>query len=244
MNEIEKGAQIFRFKKFAVYHGSGSMKVGVDGVLIGAWGAIEGGLGLDIGCGCGLIGLMTAQRNPDCRIEMIDIHPASIEETERNIAISPWPDRLNAKLVNAIDFSEEDNNRERFDFIISNPPFFKAGIDQPTTPRERARHEGELSTEKLMEISCKLLRPGGRLSMITTCENSETLMTHGELRAEKICHVADRPGKKPKRIMLTLIKTGETPLSRPKEETLYLRDTNGEYSDDYRKLTGEFYLNF
>lgn len=239
----EMASDIFRFKQFSVFHGRSSMKVGVDGVLVGAWGCIRGERGIDIGCGCGLIGLMAAQRNSRCRIDMIDIHLDSIKEAWENIKLSGWEARLSARLADAVEFSREISNQDKYDFIISNPPFFNSGINIPDTPRETARHAFNLSPAHLVEIAGRLLKANGTLSMIGTAGTE--LPEDGILKTEKVCHVSDRPGRAPKRTLFLMRKTSGIRDTRSrKKEMLYIRDAEGEYSEAYINLTGKFYLNF
>lgn len=234
-----RGKDIFTFKQFRVSHGKSSMKVGVDGVLIGSWGGVEGIRGLDVGCGCGLIALMAAQRNPTALVEAIDIDPQSVEEAGENFRMSPWAERLKARLRDAMELAEE--TIETYDFIISNPPFFHSGI-RPASSREKARHLGNLSPQALITLASKTLKPGGTLSMIFLYEDTEEIIGEAnkqDLWLERICLVADKPGKRPKRTMV-LMRKGKG--SSCTEETLYIRDEDGQFTEAYRELTKEFYL--
>ena len=244
MKGQEEKEEVFKFKQFEVSHSSSSMKIGVDGVLLGAWGDIKGDMGLDIGCGCGVIGLMAAQRNRHCRINMIDIHQSSIEEAIYNIRQSPWNKRISAFLAEANDFASNETNQGKYDFILSNPPFFSAGIKTPITPREKARHEASLSPSILIEIAKTLLKPGGTLSFITTHEILSNPLLNLNSYISRICKVANRPDKVFKRVMVTIENRGLKTNPFPKEEILYIRDGMGQYSSDYRALTKDFYLNF
>ena len=245
MKAKEEGENIFRFKQFSLFHTCSSMKVGVDGVLIGAWGAIEGSRGLDVGCGCGLIGMMAAQRHKDCTIEMIDIDLESIKEAKSNILRSDWNDRVSADVADIIDFTAQKNNHEKYDFIISNPPFFNSGLCVFKSAREKARHEGSLSPSNLITFAGLLLKPGGTLSMITTTEILNFADVSPSIKLSRICYVADRPGRTPKRIMTTFKKSAFDVCPQNLEvENLFIRDTDGEYSEPYRRLTKDFYLKF
>lgn len=235
----ETGKDIFTFKQFKVCHGKSSMKVGVDGVLIGSWGGVEGARGLDVGCGCGLIALMAAQRNPVAKVDAIDIDPESIEEAGENFRKSPWANRLKTSLKDAMEHAEE--SFETYDFIISNPPFFHSGI-RPASSREKARHLGNLSPQALITHAAKTLKPGGTLSMIFLYEDTEEIIREAKkhkLCLERICLVADKPGKRPKRTMVHFRK-GES--ASCLEETLYIRDEEGQFTEAYKELTKEFYL--
>lgn len=246
-----KSPQPFRFKQFSVSHYNSSMKVGVDGVLIGAWGEVAGDKGLDIGCGCGLIALMAAQRNMNCSITAIDIDPKSIEESTENVYGSPWRERIRVEQVDAGDFANQLKNQSAFDFILSNPPFFNSGIASPQSQREIARHEDSLSSEILLQIAQLLLREGGTLSFITPYSNKDLLAPRG-MKLIRSLAVADRLGKVPKRIMLTYRKmsmkmseSDESVSCDPRiSESLYIKNEEGEYTEEYKRLTRDFYLAF
>ena len=238
---------LFRFKQFSVSHSHSSMKVGVDGVLVGAWGDVEGWSGLDVGCGCGVIALMAAQRNPQCILQAVDIDPESIEEARINFAASPWADRLQTYLTDFNLLASDPSSRETYDFILSNPPFFHSGIHIPTSPREKARHESDLSVQSLIANSGELLKPGGRLSLILPADRENELENYGILKLSRRCLIADHPGKSPKRLLMTLYKPkkGEDTARHPiQREILYIHDEEGDFSDAYRLLTKDFYLKF
>lgn len=231
--------ETFRFKQFTLRHSRSSMKVGIDGVLIGAWGEVAGTRGLDIGCGCGLIALMAAQRNSRAEIKAIDIHRDSVDEAAENFLKSPWFNRLTALRIDAEDFAEDCCNHNRYDFILSNPPFYKAGISSPITPREKARHEGLLSPVKLIAIGERLLKPGGTLSLIMPFCNIHEIVGQHSIQIERLCRIADRPETVPKRIMVRLRKVEKSPITN---EILFIRNSSGEYTEAYRTLTSAFYL--
>lgn len=239
-----KKTEPFQFKQFKVFHYRSSMKVGVDGVLIGAWGEIGGLRGLDIGCGCGLIALMALQRNSQCVVEGIDLDESSILEAGENFQKSPWSSRAILKQADAIEFAEVVENQEKYDFILSNPPFFRSGILAPSTSREIARHEGRLSPPSLLNLGYKLLKPGGTLSFIMPSTNWTETAYQG-MQLEKKCLVSDRPGKDPKRVMLTFRKENKPcDIAEIATEFLEIRDSDGNYSEKYKKLTKDFYLLF
>lgn len=245
---------IFRFKDFAVIHDKSSMKVGVDGVLLGAW--VSTCINdtkpvriLDVGCGCGLISLILTDFLPNSIVDAIDIHPGSVVEATENFINSPWSERLNCRLVNFIDFALDDYNSGKYDIVVSNPPFFNSGVYSPSTPRLQARHQGELSPTALISNAEKLLRPNGRLFMIIPAEQLvkiEEACTHNHLTLLKVVRVKGSYNAKPKRI-LTEILLPESPglnSGSPEETTLTIRDESGNYSPEYRNLTSRLYLSF
>lgn len=230
----------FRFKEFEVNHSRSSMKVGVDGVLAGAWSTAEGAEGLDAGCGCGLIALMLAQRNTEAHITAADIDEDSAEEAAENFDASPWSERMEAACRDITDESFLKENEGRYDFIVSNPPYFDAGVKEIKTSRERARHQGTLSPAKLIEAATRLLKEGGTLAMIMPYDTAINIAEHlDSLTPERLTAVADRPGKAPKRVLLEMRKGEGVKLKRTQ---LYIRNEEGEYSEAYRELTGAFYL--
>ncbi len=128
----------FRFKQFVVRQDLSPMKVGTDGVLLGAWATVRASdrRMLDIGTGTGLIALMLAQRAPQARIEGIDIE--EVAEARANADASPWGERIEMVQESAQTFSLGG----RFDLVVSNPPFFDGSLPCPdvrTTPRRPAK---------------------------------------------------------------------------------------------------------
>lgn len=229
----------FRFKQFDVSHYRSSMKVGVDAVLLGALGAVEGGTGLEIGCGCGVIALMAAQRNGGAYITAIDIHAPSVEECNANFAKSPWGDRLRAKLYDALDFAGNNGNAALFDFIIANPPYFNAGVKEPCSPREQARHEGRLTLDRLTSISGEMLVTEGKLSVIIPYDRRDEMKSNPDLFLIKEFIIANKPDSQPKRAVLIF---GKKKPDRCETFRLNIRDEKGNYSEEYRRLTAPFYL--
>ena len=140
------------------------MKVGTDGVLLGAWCPVEGASRvLDVGTGCGVIALMIAQRNVEAIIEGIDIDEAAIDEAIFNFEQSPWSNRLTARLQ---DFNGMGGEK-RYDLIVSNPPYFTHGVLPTGDARVQARHTRSLTYGGLIDGASRLLTATGSLSLIT-----------------------------------------------------------------------------
>lgn len=238
---------IFRFKKFNVSHGKGSMKVGVDAVLLGAWAGKEATKILDVGTGSGVISLILAQRFPNAKILAIDIDPPSIEEASQNFQTSPWRSRLNAAQM---EFPMGLKiNPQKFDLIVSNPPFFKAGIEQPITQREKARHQSSLSIFSLLKYSTDFLENHGRISIISPIEYLEEALNVGKennLEILRLCRIRDNYKRPEKRMMLEFgfCKKNGDAFSM---ELLTLFDEGNsrhEPTVEYRNLCKDFYLKF
>ena len=241
-------------KRFNIIHERSANKVGVDGVLAGAWCDIPAGAEriLDAGCGCGLIALMLAQRTETAEILGIDIDEQAVEEARANADASPWGDRLEMRTLDISRLIEEvkQGETERFDLIVSNPPFFHSGVEQPEGARMMARHAGGLSPERLIESAPVLLREDGRLAFIAEYSSTERLLRLAgqcELVTERTCIVAGNPQAHPKRTLFEMRLISPTQSERVEEtieERLTIENAPGEYTDDYRRLCKPFYIIF
>ena len=147
---------VFRFKQFSIHHDRCAMKVGTDGVLLGAWGSVEGKQILDIGTGTGLIALMAAQRNPEAEVLGIDIDPEAVLQAKENIAESPFSSRVRCILC---DFRDADfsSANTSFDAILCNPPFFTEDTLPDDVGRALARNNKSLPFDRLIPKAASLL---------------------------------------------------------------------------------------
>ncbi len=230
--------QFFKFKKFEVKQTQTAMKIGTDGVLLGAWAAIENAKNiLDVGTGTGLIALMSAQRNPHANITAIEIEPKAAEEAAYNFKHSPWHDRL--KIIQS-DFIQTSFPNQ-FDAIICNPPFFSKGIEPTDIPRKLARHTVSLSLDKLVHNAAKLLSKKGNLFMIIATEQQNHLtaiLKNESLYIQKLCLVKGHANTIAKRI---LVQIGRK--KRPIEQNeLIIEKKRHVYTMEYIALTKDFYL--
>lgn len=169
--------QVFRFKQFSVANRLAAMKVGTDGVLLGAWCGVEGcRMVLDVGTGSGLIALMIAQRCPEAHVTALDIVPEAVAEAAENAAASLWGDRIT---VMEADFNRAVADRllPRYDLIVSNPPYFTTAIKSPEAARAVARHGAGLGYADILRNASALLNPGGRVALVSPAdrENDITL---------------------------------------------------------------------
>lgn len=241
--------RLFRFKQFSVAHHQSAMKVGVDGVLIGAWATSPGERVLDVGTGCGVIALMMAQRYPGASVLAIDIDSPSVNEARENIHNSPWNGRIEVKeetfdsLCARITAGEE----ERYDLVVSNPPYYDSGVADTSDSRLRARHQGELSPAVLLRKASGILKEGGGLSMIFPAEMYSSLAEEGERHGmipARVCYVRDHAGAEEKRVMAEFIRYGGAGSITLEETHLVMFGADKEPTPDYRELCREFYLRF
>lgn len=249
---MSKKETVFRFKRFMVSHGRSSMKIGVDAVLLGAWVNLsEAHRILDVGCGCGIIALMCAQRNENSQIQAIDIDSDSIIEANENFLSSPWANRLSCRKTDFNDFCEENVN---YDLIISNPPFFDSGIDNPESCRLRARHQDLLSPEILIRQGLKILCEGGIIAFIMPVINEDKLyksLVGLNIKMERRLRVRGHSGAPVKRVLLEFKKDSESKFSpngivenKEYSEVINLEYSPGKPTESYIELCKDFYLKF
>ena len=228
----------FRFKQFAVLNDRTAMKVGTDGVLLGAWCPVDGARrALDVGTGCGVIALMIAQRNPHTVIDAIDIDHDAIEEASINFARSPWSERLTA--------CESDFNQmetlEPYDLIVSNPPYFTDSLLPPDGSRTLARHDKSLSYSQLIDGSARLLSRDGILALISPTDAEGIITeaaTFASLPVRTRTRVIPIEGAAPKRT-LWILSRRDLPYC---EDTLTIAHRDGSFTEAYTTLTSPFYL--
>ena len=231
---------MFRFKQFTVHQQRSAMKVGTDGVLIGAWASVRetDRTILDIGTGTGLIALMMAQRTPEAQIVAVEIDAESAEQASENFAESPWSDRIRVERCAVQEFATE----QKFDLILSNPPYFVDSHKCPDESRNLARHTDTLSFAELMRAAERLLAPDGRFAVIVPSEAALSVIAAGRLHLVRRCDVRTKPNAAPKRVMLEFSPRFEGAALR--EELTIGDGTSGGYSPEYVALTREFYLKF
>ena len=234
----------FSFKKFIVYHNLCAMKVGTDGVLLGAW--AEGGKRvLDIGCGSGLIALMLAQRFPDSHITGIDIDEDAYQQTLFNVKQSPFANQIDVFHIAIQDYLTEECEKELFDgfdAIVCNPPFFINSMKSPDTKRSIARHADTLPFRELFDAVARLISKDGLFSAIIPIECMRDFSAEASLHSficTRKCFIKTTEKKSVKRVLVTFSKS---PKSNYFEEEQVLCNTDGNRSNWYNNLTSDFYL--
>ena len=219
------------------------MKVGTDGVLLGAWARLEPSQRriLDIGTGTGLIALMAAQRTEAWGAEIagVEIDAGAAEDARDNFEDSEWSARLSVVECPIQEFHPE----EKFDHILSNPPYFVASLLSPNESRTTARHTTSLTFEELAAAAARLLAPDGRLSLVLPYDavgDMTLAAARSGLFLARREDVRTKHTAEPKR---SLLEYRFEP--RPTERTtLTIHIEGGDFSEEYRTLTKDFYLNF
>lgn len=213
------------------------MKVGTDGVLLGAWVNTEGVSNvLDIGTGSGLVALMLAQRSP-ARILGIDIDEQAVGQARENMLLSPWGNRLAAQVQDVRYWK----STPEFDLIVSNPPFFTQRVYCDDALRNAARHTSDLSFGELIGAVAQLLSGQGRFAVILPAAESDTfigLAAANGLYLSRCTWVCTKPGVRAKRVLMEFCHS----VSPTDASTLLMCDETGQYTGDFIRLVGDYYL--
>lgn len=236
----------FRFKQFQIRHDQCAMKVGTDGVLLGAWANVESAATvLDIGTGTGLIALMAAQRNAQARIQAVEVETQAYQQACINAAESPWAERIAVHHAAVQDWAAQQA-AQQFDYILSNPPFFE--IEQHTLTSEAnrriARSTEQLSHTELLQAAAHLLRPQGVFALVLPAQQGKRfieLAKRHALHVLRLAQVAPRQGKPATRWLIELSPTAQ----ELQTEHWAIRNQGKEYHDyteQYTRLSRAFYL--
>lgn len=219
---------MFQFKQFTIYQELCAMKVGTDGVLLGAW-ANGGKRILDAGTGTGIIALMMAQRYPNAVVTAIDIDEGAVKQAQQNVAQSPFAQQITV-LHNTL-----QEHQGEYDAIISNPPFFIDSLAAPDEQRNVARHAQTLTYTELMQAAWRLLSDEGELSVVVPFDYRKRMEDEAIFVGffpSKVCAVKTTERKPAKRYLLSFKKHP----CRCEQEQLTIG------SERYQELTRDFYL--
>jgi len=233
----------FRFRQFTVYQDRAAMKVCTDACLFGAWVASFIDLApariLDIGSGTGLLSLMLAQQWP-AEIHAIDIDRDAYVQSRTNFGNSPWSGRLQAMEKPLQEYDAPDP----FDLVICNPPFYTHDLKSPDEQRNVALHDTALSLEGLLGAAVRLLNGTGFLALLLPERRAvhlEQMLHQFDLVMIRKCGVKQTPAHTPFRYMY-LIARGRGDDLLPETDVVIIRDSNGDYTDRFRKLLKDYYL--
>ncbi len=228
----------FKFKQFSIDDSHCGMKVGTDGVVLGAWcNCSDTHKVIDVGSGSGLIALMVAQRC-NALIDAIETDSGACHDAQSNINCSPWRDRIN--LVEGCFTSYRADTAA--DMVVSNPPFFTNGEEAHGAGRALARHEGSLNYSSLIDFACRTLTDNGRLAFIYPSDRENDIIYKAEmsrLKLRRVCHLRQNESRPVIRDLFEFSR-----IDGPIEEstlTIIKRDGHS-YTRDFAQLCRDFYL--
>ena len=228
----------FTFRKFSISQDRCAMKVGTDGVLLGAW-AHGGRRILDIGAGTGLISLMLAQRCPNASLTAVEIDSEAASQARENVAASPFADRVGVVATDIQSFATD----ERFDAIVSNPPFFTDSLRNPDSQRATARHADTLTYRDLFSAVSRLIADDGEFSAVIPFDRLTQFTAEAYLAGltqSRRCAIRTTPRKNPKRYLVAFRPATNAHTAENSEECLMNAD--GTRSAWYIQLTENFYI--
>jgi tRNA1Val (adenine37-N6)-methyltransferase len=231
----------FNFKQFTITQDRCAMKVGTDGVLLGAWTPLINNPYniLDIGTGTGVIALMLAQRSHAEQIDAIEIDDAAYEQATENFENSPWNDRLYCYHAGLDEFVDEVE--EEFDLIVSNPPFYTDEYKSGNEQRDTARFTDSLPFEELIEAADFFLSENGIFSVIIPFKEETAFVALCQERGLfplKITRVKGSPNTEIKRSLMAFSRTEQSSLI----DELIIETARHHYTPEYIELTKDFYL--
>jgi len=237
----EKVKEPFRFKEFSIDQDKCSMKIGTDGVLLGAWADVtDANRILDIGTGTGVIAIMMTQRHPNAIVTGVEVDEDSGLQAFQNMKASPWKDRLKLELVPIQDFAR--NSSDTFNLIVCNPPFFSGGTLSYNQDRNSVRHTVKLPNGDLLSATKKLLAPNGKFCVILPFIEGLRFIEVAEtykLYCTKMVEVKPKINKPIERLLLQFELI---PAEVEKLELIIQHEVRNDYTQDYKKLTKDFYL--
>jgi tRNA1Val (adenine37-N6)-methyltransferase len=232
---------LFTFKQFTVNQDRCAMKIGTDGVLLGAWTPLINNPYnvLDIGAGTGILSLMLAQRSNAEQIDALEIDEDAYEQCVENFENSPWYDKLFCFHAGLDEFVDEPE--DEYDLIISNPPFYTESFKSENLQRDLARFEDAMPFEDLIEAADLLLSDNGIFSVIIPYKEEAKFVSmckELDLFPLKITRVKGTPTTEIKRSLLAFSRIEQTPII----DELIIEISRHQYTPEYIELTKDFYI--
>ncbi|CAI1079448.1 tRNA1(Val) (adenine(37)-N6)-methyltransferase [Serratia entomophila] len=231
----------FTFKQFFVAHDRCAMKVGTDGVLLGAWAPLaQARRVLDIGSGSGLIALMLAQRSADeVTIDAVELDEAAAAQARENVAGSPWLHRIRVHAQDIHHYAER--HAAQYDLIVSNPPYFEPAVACRDQARHNARYTETLTHDALLACAAQLISEQGCFCVILPHGIGAAFESQAHQRGWRTAarlNVSDRADTPLHRVLLALTRQP----AQLQEQRLAIKQADGSYTEGFRRLITEFYL--
>jgi tRNA1Val (adenine37-N6)-methyltransferase len=233
----------FSFRQFTVNQDKCAMKVGTDGVLLGAW--AEAGYAakvLDVGAGTGVIAMMIAQRS-GALIDAVEINEMAFLQAQENVAQCPWKNRITVYHQSFQHFT--DHTTFHYDLIVSNPPFFRDSLKSPIPQRNLARHNEQLDYESILCHAGRILTPNGRVSLIIPYSQINAVIQSGYFQGlfpVRILKIRPVASKNYNRCLVEFVNDSQCTCT---ENELLVRDELSKaYTTEYKALTSDYYPGF
>jgi len=229
----------FRFKQFTIEQDKTAMKVGTDSILLGSWLDVKSKYNfmLDVGTGTGLLALMMAQKTTNSSITALEIDLAAYHQAEINIKASPWKERIKLISTDARQWSSED----KFDLVISNPPYFSDSILSKDSSRKNARHQVGFDLEDLVKVWCIQGAEDSELACVLPVDESKKMIALVESKNYSLKNylaVRSKPKSLPNRAIMLFSKEKAPAI----KSELCIYSDKGVYTKEYIALTKDFYL--
>jgi tRNA1Val (adenine37-N6)-methyltransferase len=242
LKNLGKSTSTFYFKQFKVEDDRSTMKVGADAVLLGAVVHAEDAEKiLEIGTGCGVISLILAQRSK-ARIDAIEIDEESVKQALGNVISSPWKNRI--KIIHSTLQDYSNHTSEKYDLVISNPPYFSRSLKSDDWKRNLSRHNESLTIQELVKGVNDILADKGSFWLILPVNESIDFMdeaTKAGLYLHYAMKIIPKAGKPYHRVIMQFRNIW---INEVKEEMLVIKSEDGSYTGVYKNITRDFYLDF
>lgn len=232
---------VFRFKQFEVDQGACAMKINTDGVLLGAvTDQQKVTYVLDIGTGTGVIALMLAQKYPEARIDAVEVDEIAARQAQVNFAGAPFSNQMEVFHTPFENFTP----RYKYDLIVSNPPFYTKSLHNPDDRKRLARHADAVFFEKLICFVADSLSSNGVFQCIVPAELADWIavawLPEKELYIHEVMSISSFEGSD---VIRKILKVGYLPIETVRKE-LFIYESKGVYSQQYKKLLQSFFLAF
>ncbi len=253
-------SSIFKFKQFSLQQDNSAMKVGTDGVLLGAWAGAQhraqhdlccDALGdshgcsiLDIGSGTGVISLMMAQECPSAKIVAVEVEELAAQESRLNFANSPWSDRLQLVHGSFQHYAKGLLGATKFDTIITNPPYFIDSLKNEQQAKIAARHTLLLPYEELVKGVGELLSDSGAFYVILPYQQASILITLAAFEGLYLRRRLDVQGSYSSPVKRVLMKFTRIKGDTASDTLVIEKEQRGDYTAKYKEMTKKFYLKF
>jgi tRNA1Val (adenine37-N6)-methyltransferase len=231
----------FRFKQFSVKQDRCAMKIGTDAVLLATLPRFRPVRRiLDIGTGTGVVALMLAQQMPAAHIDAIELDPGAARQAAFNFSQSPWAANLHGIQGDFLDFSAE----EKYDLIVSNPPYFTNALRSDTPERNLARHADESLLSGWLLKAAALLNESGNLALILPYASDGSFIAQIPPESGLFLHahigIHSFPGSEPVRMIVILSKC----LSQTDKKSFVIYEERNKYSASYVDFMKDYFIIF